>query len=179
MKLKSLKKKKGFTLVELLVGFAIFGIICMALVGFISMSTRSYRRTSAHINLQIEYQIVMAILNEYVIDCDDEITFNTDNNTLTIRNQTPVETHVFRFDEAGGNLFLVIDGADAPVSRNITAFDVSLAGNNLLAVRMAFAATDRSGRIYDATQLIALRNSPRVIIGTEDGEGDDDEEDDE
>jgi prepilin-type N-terminal cleavage/methylation domain-containing protein len=156
MKLQKLKSNKGFSLIEMLVSFAIFGILCVALVGFISMSSRTYRRTSDLINLQVEYQIVMTMLNEYIMDCNGSITFN--NNTLTIANQgeTP---YVFRLD--GGELLL----GDALVSRNVVpgTFTVWRDEENLLSVGLAFSPTNpHDARTYSAEQSIALRNSPNT-----------------
>jgi hypothetical protein len=129
------------------------------------MSTRSYRRTSDLINLQIEYQVVMTILNEYIIDCDAEVRFNTETETLTITNlgETP---HVFSFD---GNELLL---GSAVVSRNTTAFTVRLVNENLLGVEMSFSPTNpHDPRVYTAEQFIALRNSPSVVFETGTGGG--------
>ena len=151
MKPRNLKSNKGFTLVELLIGFALFGIICTAIVGFIAMSTRSYRRTSDIINLQIEYQIVMNMLNEYIINSDGDIKFDADKLTID-------DTYVFSFDRTNQRLYLGEIG-DALVSRNITEFDVKHKKSNLIAVEMHFQPSTRD-RTYSATQLIALRNPP-------------------
>ncbi|MCL2638872.1 MAG: type II secretion system GspH family protein [Oscillospiraceae bacterium] len=167
MKLKNLKNNKGFSLVELLVSFAIFGVLCTALVGFITMSSRSYRKTSDMINLQIEYQVVMTMLSEYVIDCNGSIEFN--DNTLTVTNvgETP---YVFSLDDDG--LFL----GTSSVSRNVTAFEVRLADTKLLGITMSFSPTNpHDDRTYTAEQLVALRNSPPVVIN---GTGGNDEDDD-
>jgi len=167
MKLKNLKNKKGFTLIELLVSFAIFGVICTAIVGLLTMSSRSYSRTSAQINLQIEYQIVMNMLNEYIMDCDERII--PDDGILTIFTRT--NEYIFTLDDERGLLL----GNDL-ISRNVTAFSSEERANNLIAVSMTFETPSRDGRSYSATQLIALRNSP--LIGTGSPEGGDDDEDD-
>jgi prepilin-type N-terminal cleavage/methylation domain-containing protein len=178
MKLKRLKSNKGFSLIEILVSFAIFGILCVALVGFITMSARSYKRTQEMINLQVEYQVVMRVLNEYIMDCNDTVEFNTNTGTLTIVNTDA--THVFVFDEDAGSLFLTLADGNALVSRSVTAFSVGRVNNNdaLISVNMGF--TNRTGdRNYQAEQFIALRNSPGVIIdGTGGGNDDEDEEPD-
>jgi prepilin-type N-terminal cleavage/methylation domain-containing protein len=177
MRIKNLKQNRGFSLVELLVSFAIFGVLCVALVGFITMSARSYHRTQAMINLQVEYQIVMKILNEYIIDCDDELEFSSEDSSLTITNRN--ETHRFRFDEDAESLFLVLEAGDtfedALVSRNMTTFTVREVSENLVGVTMGFANPARD-RFYEAEQLIALRNSPSVVIDRAGGNDDEDED---
>ncbi|MDR2559855.1 MAG: type II secretion system GspH family protein [Oscillospiraceae bacterium] len=169
MSVKNLKRKKGFSLIELLVSFAIFAVLCAALVGFISMSSRTYRRTTDMVNLQIEYQIVMNMLAEYIIDCDEEIEFDADTLTITNSHEAP---HVFTLQDDG--LFL----GDAVVSRNVIAFSARREDANLLAVSMSFTPTNpHDPRTYTAEQLIALRNSPKVVIaGEEENHDDDDEE---
>jgi competence protein ComGC len=153
IKLKNLINKKGVTLIELLVSFAIFMVLCAALVGFISMSSNSYRRTSATVNLQIEYQIAMTMINEYIIDCDDRITFSAADG-LRVFN-TNGEEFRFTLVTTGDNRGLFLDGGI--ISRNIIAFDVLREEDNLLAVSMTFTSLNRN---YSATQLTALRNAP-------------------
>jgi len=169
MKLKNLKKNKGFTLVELLVAFAIFGIISVALVGFLTMSSRSYRRTSAIVSLQIEYQVTMSMVSEYIIDCNAGLAFDEAQNALYIVSyeDSGYVTYVFRFDAAENTLFFgeftgnqAVNpaNADAHVSRNIQDFSVSLDGGNMIAVTMSFSVLDRPP--YNITQFTALRNTP-------------------
>jgi type II secretory pathway pseudopilin PulG len=161
MKIKNLKNKKGFSLVELLVSFAIFGVICVAIVGFISMSSRSYRRTSALINLQIEYQVTMNMLNEYIIGCNAGIAFNPNTNTLYIVNKDEDDnfsTETFNFVNTGDNRGLFLNGIVDMISKNITEFLVT-ENNNIVSVTMTFHPLALS-RGYSATQMTALRNTP-------------------
>jgi prepilin-type N-terminal cleavage/methylation domain-containing protein len=149
--MKTALNKRGFTLVELLVGFAIFGVICLALVGFITMSANSYRRTSSMINLQIEYQITMSMIQAYAVECKDSIEVRD--------GELHIDSYVFRFREGDG-LFLASGasgGNDDIVSRYVTAFEAEIRPNNLLAVTVTF---EHLGRVYSATQLTHLRNNP-------------------
>jgi len=167
MNIKNLKNKKGFSIIEMLVSFAIFGILSVALVGFLSMSSRSYRRTHDLVNLQVEHQIVMNMLNEYIIDCDEEIIIA--DNMLTIVSRG--ETSLFTLEDGG----LFMNGF--PVSRHATAFAVEIDVQNmftLVNVTMTFSPTNpQDTRTYTATRTIALRNSRDALIN--DGGGDDNE----
>lgn len=79
-----MKNNKGITLIELIVSFAILGILILMLVGFISSGSNTYRSVSADVNLQIELQIAMNHIKEYLIDCNGGICY--DGKTLYILN---------------------------------------------------------------------------------------------
>jgi prepilin-type N-terminal cleavage/methylation domain-containing protein len=163
--LNNLKNKKGFSLVELLVGFAIFSVISVAIVGFITMSSRSYQRSSEVINLQIEYQIVMNMLNEYIMDCNYEIGIL--ENGIYIINQSQVweagdgdnegkyvtqyMTYAFQWFRLNEHEAVLnfnsfpglqrqptVEEDDPRVSRNVTDFSIDDEGNGLIAVTMTF-----------------------------------------
>ena len=150
-----LKNNKGFTLIELLVGFAIFGVISMSLVGIISVSTRSYRNITAMINLQIEYQLTMTQLNEYIIECNRGLAFNAGTDTLYILTDDP-KTGIQMYDFVFNNNVLTLNGHI--VSSKITAFSVR-EDDGIIIADMSFTTL---GRTYSAEQAIAMRN--RVIF---------------
>jgi|GEM_PF-2669374 len=118
---KTQTDNKGFSLIELLVAFAIFGVISVVIVGMMASGMRFFRDTSSNVGLQYEYQVVMTQLREYVVDCNAGIAFDETENALYIveRTQIPQDdddyvegatnnyryrTHVFVFDGVSGDV---------------------------------------------------------------------------
>jgi len=170
---------KGFSLLELIISFAILGIVSTTIVGIVSTSSNTYKSVSAEVNLQYESQVAMSQLQEYIIDCNGGICFK--DNTLYILNTeaTGYTAHVFRFDsgderlyysrppvvvdEASGTASCVIPSGDFMAS-HVTAFDVGITSTDSLTsavVNLTFGSGDGE---YTATQTTALRN--KVTIGT-------------
>jgi hypothetical protein len=168
---------------ELIVSFAIFGVISLTLVGLISSSMEYYRRISSTVNLQYEYQIVMTQIREYAINCNGAIFFG--NNTLYILNVDgdDLTANVFIFDAANtrltyeersfGTLYDPADDWDSTanpggiggvLSENIEVFrSIGTFGpaTTDLTLEMTFAnGTGRHRREYLGEQTIAMRNAP-------------------
>jgi type II secretory pathway pseudopilin PulG len=152
---RKINSKNGFTLVEILVGFAIFMVLCAGIVGIITMSSTSYRRTSAMVNMQIESQITMTMLSEYIIDTNDAIIYFSSHNELHLISGSV--TNVFRFAPQENSLFL----DDELVSRNVSGFSADFINDRLVSVEMSFTSLNRT---YTACQLTALRNSPLLML---------------
>lgn len=179
------KDNKGFTLVELIVSFAILVIVSLAVVGMMTTGMRFFRTTSSNIGLQYEYQTVMTQMREHIVDCNAGVA--VEGNTLYIVSRYEdlatgdiiYETTVFTI--SGGTLYymspetnpifpadIVVDVTDTDrffeVSDRMTDFVISfIYGTSPEGEDIAVAvATDmgfQSGvRTYRATQDIALRN---------------------
>ena len=73
---------KGFTLTELLVSVVIFGIVLIAVFGFMLAGAKSYNKVNDRLEIQNQSQMALNLIEEYVIDCAGGIYF--DENTLYI-----------------------------------------------------------------------------------------------
>lgn len=81
---------KGFSLVELLIAFAIAAIASVAVYGFISFGSNSYKTTSNDVGLQYEQQIVVNQIRDYVLESSNAICFGADNKSLYMFTQTEI-----------------------------------------------------------------------------------------
>lgn len=178
------KNNRGFTLVELLVSLAILMVLSAAVLGFVSSASSSYSSIFSNVNLQFESQVVMAQVQEYLVDCNGGLCFVSDGggSTLTVvdRDDSGCTAHVFRFDAASGDLYyskrnISTDGG-SPVmeageeyflSGRVTDFAVSLPQTDsadAADVTLSFAVR---GKSYTGTQTVALRNGPITATGTD------------
>lgn len=81
-----MKNNKGFTLVEMLVAFAVLGVIMVILTIIIHTGSTTYSTLSSDINLQYESQITMNQLENYIINCNGYAAVNTAGDRLYIIN---------------------------------------------------------------------------------------------
>ena len=178
------KNNRGFTLVELLVSLAILMVLSAAVLGFVSSASSSYSSIFSNVSLQFESQVVMAQVQEYLVDCNGGLCFAADGggSTLTVvdRDEDGCMAHVFRFDAASQELYyskrnistdsgspVMETGEEYYLSGRVTDFVVSLppAGSADAAdVTLSFAVR---GRSYTGAQTVALRNSPVTAVGTD------------
>lgn len=180
---------KGFSLVELLVSLAILAIISLAVVGFVSASTSSYRSISANVNLQFESQTVMAQLQEQLIDCNGGVSFSSETDTLYVMDYENSDcfVHIFKYvpsDEKiyyrktpvysdiseGVYTYSFADGTGDIMSSRVTEFNVdikSAGSDNVNRAESVFVAISFSnaGKSYTGQQTIALRNLPFMASG--------------
>jgi prepilin-type N-terminal cleavage/methylation domain-containing protein len=77
---------KGFTLLELIIAFAIMSIVSAIVLGFLATGSNIFRSVYSESKLQYNSQLAMSQLQEYIIDCNGGICFETDasSNTKTL-----------------------------------------------------------------------------------------------
>lgn len=73
-----MKNRSGVTLIELVVAFALLGLVSLSVVGLMSTGANSFRRVSSEVSLQYEAQLTMSQLQEYLIDCSGGMCFSDD-----------------------------------------------------------------------------------------------------
>ena len=91
LKKNCILNNKGVTLVELVVTMLVSSIICLAIVGFISTATNSYRKTNADTTIQLEAQVASNVINDIIISAKSctyqEVTLGGNiHNLLTVVN---------------------------------------------------------------------------------------------
>lgn len=166
------KNNRGFTLIELLVSMAILGMVSLAASGFMAVAARVYNSVNYSIKLQYESQLVMTQLQEYIIDCNKGIAWDSDTSTLYLVNEDDGNDtmYVFRFDKTNESIYFgtgnVTDaGATATdlMAEHITDMKVDLKqlddDNHVYEVELTLSL-ERSEKYYTGTQVTALRNKP-------------------
>ena len=76
--MRLLNNNRGLTLLELIITFALLGIVSLAITGLLSTGANSYRRVSTEVSLQYESQLAMNQLQEYLIDSNGGVYFDGD-----------------------------------------------------------------------------------------------------
>ncbi len=130
---------KGFSMVELIVSIAIFGLVSIGIVGFMMTGTNLFSSINTYVDLQYETQTAMVQIQEYVIDCNYAVKWDEANNTLTITNEeegmdalnnsiTVYKTHIFVFNEEDNTLYYGTDPAsvNAIMARYVEDFNIIL-----------------------------------------------------
>ncbi len=97
---------RGFTLTELIVAIAILSIVALGVLSLMSAGSRSYSNVQGQVNLQIESQIVMGQIQEFLSNCSGGITWDATTHTLRV-----VDT-VDAWDTTSGFAIAGQDGID-------------------------------------------------------------------
>ncbi len=164
MKLKKNKKigkNKGFTLVEVIVAVAILGLISVAAMTLMTTGARTFSSINYYVSLQYESQLSMSQIQEYVIDCEDNISFDDTTDTLTIDG-----TDIFFLRD--DILYYEFDGEEAILAKFVSEFHVSFNEFNDEGTSRAKEINitlnfTRQGKSHEAIQSVALRNNPEIL----------------
>lgn len=180
--IKYIKKigNKGFTLVEMVVAFAILAIVMLTVTLVISTSSNTYGKIATDINLQYESQMAMSQLQEYVIDCNAYMAAGSDGNTLYIFNKTDAHYDAYKFVKKAGadelyfykktiesstfntadpGSFAFVEETGELMSSYVSAFSAAVSASSVT-VTIKYGA---GGKTYNGQQTIALRNQIQVI----------------
>ena len=184
---------KGYSLLELIISFAILSVVSVVVLGFMGTGANTYRSISSESALQYESQLTLGQLQEYLIDCSGGVCFDGDNDVLYVLNaddsgSTPAYTlHTFHLDgnEIDYNVQPVTIALDDSLnfdrlesmsfdlmSKNVTDFYVDFDYYFDGAVNIATKADvtislSMGGRNYTGHQEIAFRNAVILDVTVE------------
>jgi len=177
---------RGFTLIELIISILIFGIMLASVFGFMLAGARSYNTVTNQLNLDLQAQLAVNQISEYVIDCSAGLYFR--NGKLYVLNEDPAPdtlgnttytAHVFQLTDGSikygtgaaaksttdGTFSCSVTAADLLV-KNVTGFSVtqiSSDGVNVTSVRISLNLANNSAT-YSGIKTIALRNKPAITV---------------
>ena len=122
------KDNRGFTLVEMIIAFAILAVVILMVSVIIQTGGGTYRTITTDINLQYESQLAMNQLQENVIDCNAFLSVGSDG-TLYVFNKTGTQTYqAYQFRRDSGVLYLnskTINTDDISGEPGLFDFDVT------------------------------------------------------
>jgi prepilin-type N-terminal cleavage/methylation domain-containing protein len=177
--LRILKRDEGFTLVELIVSFAILAVIMLMTALIIRTTGNTYGAISQDINLQYESQTVLSQLQEYVIDCNCDIGVRDDpagvSDELYVYNVTDGVNKAYKFAVSGASDELVLyagsnapgdfvfSGAPQTMSSYVTGFtaDISEDGKSVTLT----ISYELGKKTYTGKQTISFRNKVSNVSG--------------
>jgi prepilin-type N-terminal cleavage/methylation domain-containing protein len=171
------RNNRGFTLTELIVTVAIFGVVIIGVYAFMFSGARSYRSVSTLVNLQTTAQHVTSQVQENALDCNRGICTQNDTALYLLEQDTAgiYTIRAYTLDATGGKLYYqevsgvnnateaqsILDAQKHFLAENVTAFQpeqkVINTKSNTLTIQVKF---QRDGKQYPATQTVALRNTP-------------------
>jgi len=145
---------KGFSLIELVISISLLAIISGMLLGFMTTGSNMYRRVSTDVSLQMESQVAMTQLREYVIDCNDTLRYDSAAHTLTVLNSGPQE-HRFIWNQIDG----IIHYNGDPLAEHVALFEL-IQVDGAVEITLVF---EHLGESYHSTQTVALRNDAVIM----------------
>ncbi|MEL4106307.1 prepilin-type N-terminal cleavage/methylation domain-containing protein [Oscillospiraceae bacterium WX1] len=170
------RNRKGFTLVEMLVSFAILGILLVMITLIIQNGSVTYNAVSSDINLQYESQNTMSQLENYIIDCNEFAAVSTAGDRLYLINDESDGTYTvnaFAYDASSKTLqfyktegittlntddpnLYALTGSAQPMSSYVTSLTADIAPDNKsITVTLSYALGSKS---YTGSQTVAFRN---------------------
>ncbi len=110
---KGLLGSAGLTLVELLISMAILAVVGTAIGGAMYVSSRSYTRGSAEVNVQEEAQVSANLICDWLIDATEVTQTSTDN--LTITHPEGADTDVINIFRSGDKVMYTVTRNGSPL----------------------------------------------------------------
>lgn len=174
------RDNSGFTLVELIICLVIFALVVATAFGFMLGASRSYTSVSGKMDLQLQSQLTMNQLREYIIDCNAGLYYK--NNTVYIINKESdgsYTANVFQYKSDGciyygkgpatltgsGTFSCTVTGTDL-LADGVTSFSVtpkSSDGANVSSAAISITFKNNSATC-NGVQTVALRNTPPLAV---------------
>lgn len=177
---------KGFTLMELMVCIALMSAVMVGLLLLMSSASKLYAKVNYKQEMLTESQLVMAQVNDRVMDCNAGIAWNNTSGELYIVQEIGGTYKVHYYTMDGTDLlyktktweksaitastdflsdFTSISSDDAKLAEDIEAFDITIelqAGSDVVDSILVTTKFAQNGEEYEGTQLIYLRNQPII-----------------
>ncbi|MBQ0028087.1 MAG: prepilin-type N-terminal cleavage/methylation domain-containing protein [Lachnospiraceae bacterium] len=128
--MKTRHNNKGFSLIELIVAFAIFAVVGTAITGFIFFSNNSFSSANKNLKLQYDQQVVVNRIRDIIVETSRGINYNPSTNTLIVlsdnqgddKETLPYSVARIRYDSSEKKLYLLEENIAAVDSIKSIAF---------------------------------------------------------
>ena len=91
------RENRGFSLVELICAVAILAIVSFSIIGFVSISSNSFRKSNVEVDLQYEAQMATNQIKELLVDTNGTVSFDDSTKTFLILNETKKGDGTYEF----------------------------------------------------------------------------------
>lgn len=172
--------KRGFTLIELMVSLAIFGIVVTAVFGFMLAGSRSYNTVTGRLNQDIQTELVLSQFESYIMDCSSCLYFKGDKLYIIDLNSdgSSYTANVFQYKaddciyygkgtatkNSSTGAFICVATASDLLAQNVSGFSVTPISSDGANVTSAVVTIEflRSSQTITNKKTIALRNKPAI-----------------
>ena len=156
-----MKRNKGYTLVELLISLAIFGIISISIGLIMRNAAVSYKNESIEVNIQKEAQIFLTQMEDLICDSTSKIIDESDSSTNKYKITNPDGVFTVSWVKNSDKIYLNDSYLMAEIVKN---FQIDFgtgneAKDNACVVSTKFAYNNGAlEKYYDANKKIFFRN---------------------
>lgn len=163
---------RGMTLIEMIVAFAILGVVSVSIFSMMLTATKTYTNLTSTVKLQYEAQLAMANIERHIMNCNDGISWDAANDTLFIVNEEENNKKNLQViylkngelyygennlsDEGSATLTFYL------LAEHVTDMNMTLtpSGSNETKQVQLELTLERNNKTYTGQKTIALRNKP-------------------
>lgn len=180
------KNNKGFSLVELIISFALLGVVAIGVFMVMSAGSNMFTSVDRQINVQYKSQTAMSQFQQYFMACSKGITVYDYEGNGIIYFDNGDEVCAFRYDSGGKAIYfgsagtssaktdLTADKITDPFCSGVEGFSLTVlnqgSGANAQSIRVDLTVADNSGKTYNSNQIFSFRNRPVYVSAPADEE---------
>ena len=156
----SARGTRGFTLVELLIGATLSGVITLGVITSFLFLGRSMIRIANNGELQTKAAIASATVQRDVANIESVSSVSSTGMTLTVDNGSGPETVTYTYSDADDEITRASDSNTYTVLRNVTACTFTFTDSN---ANTTTVATSVKKIEFDATTAMGLADSGTYV----------------
>ena len=162
---------RGMTLVEMIVAFAILGLVSTSIFSMMTTGTKTYTKLTNAIKVQYDAQLASAKIERQILNCNDAIYWTADQ-VFMVENET---VHAYCLNPEKKTLYYGTGMLDNIGNTELTMYMLAENVNSMSIVNEKKVEIDestmvkylqlqmeleRNGKIYAVDKTVSLRNMP-------------------